>query len=78
MSCPEMVELVSDYLEGVLDADVARRFEAHLQLCNGCVTYVEQLRETVAATGHLAEDAIDPVVMDRLLAAFRGFDDPAA
>ena len=71
MSCPEMVELVSDYLEGVLPPDVVGSFEHHLTLCPGCTTYVAQLRETVAATRRLDEHDVDPETMDRLLDAFR-------
>jgi anti-sigma factor RsiW len=75
MSCPEMVELVSDYLEGVLPAALRETFEHHLELCDGCTTYVAQLRETVAATGRLSEDDVDSTVMDRLVAAFADWRD---
>lgn len=73
-----MVELVSDYLEGALPGDVARDFEAHLELCPGCVTYLDQLRETVASTGHLAEEAVAPEVVEELLVAFRDWRDRSA
>ena len=73
MSCPEMVELVSDYLDGVLPVDVVEDFEHHLTLCSGCVNYVDQLRETVAATGRLREEDVAPEVMERLLEAFAGW-----
>jgi anti-sigma factor RsiW len=78
MSCPEMVELVSDYLEGLLPAGVVESFEHHLELCDGCTTYVAQLRETMVATGRLHEDDVDPEAMDRLLVAFRDWRDTPA
>jgi anti-sigma factor RsiW len=69
--CREMVELVTEYLEGTLPADVRRRFEAHLGRCDGCTEYLAQLRKQIAMSRRLSEDALDPVYRDRLLAAFR-------
>ncbi len=71
MSCKELVELVTDYLEGWLPAGERRRFEAHLGGCPGCATYVEQIRETIRLTGRLREDDLAAPVRDSLLAAFR-------
>ena len=73
--CRELVELVTDYLEGRLPARTRRRFERHLAKCEGCTAYVEQLRQTVAATGILRVEDLDPELRDRLLAAFRGWHD---
>jgi len=73
IDCDELVEVVTDYLEGTLDADTRRRFTEHLELCDGCDTYVEQMRETVRVTGTLAEDDLQPDMRDKLLAAFRGW-----
>jgi anti-sigma factor RsiW len=74
MSCKEFVELVTDYLENALSADERQRFEEHLALCPGCVTYVEQIRQTVATTGALREESLAPVARDKLLAAFRDWN----
>jgi anti-sigma factor RsiW len=71
LTCKELVELVTDYLEGKLPARDRRRFERHLGDCGGCTNYVEQMRTTIAATGRLSEDSISPDVRDELLAAFR-------
>jgi anti-sigma factor RsiW len=73
IDCDELVEVVTDYLEGTLDADTRRRFTEHLELCDGCDTYVEQMRETVRVTGTLAEGDLRPDMRDKLLAAFRGW-----
>ncbi len=47
------------------------RFEAHLELCEYCVTYVEQMRLTIATLGRLSEESIPQPARDELLAAFR-------
>ena len=71
MSCKELVELVTDYLEGTLSPADQGRFELHLSDCEGCGLYIDQMRLTIKAVGQLTEDSIDPVVKDELLAAFR-------
>lgn len=71
MTCREVVELVTDYLEGALDSGEARQFELHLGTCEGCARYVEQMRHTIAAVGRLRDDAMPAQTHDRLLAAFR-------
>ena len=71
--CREMVELMTEYLEGTLNADARERFETHLRGCEGCTEYLAQLRAQIAMSRRLSEDALDPVYRDRLLAAFRGW-----
>jgi len=76
LSCAELVELVTDYLEGALTARDRLRFEEHLADCEGCSTYLEQMRTTIVAAGRLREEQLDPQVRDELLAAFRGWSSP--
>jgi anti-sigma factor RsiW len=71
LPCQELVELVTGHLEGRLAPMEQRRFEAHLALCRGCRTYLEQMRQTVRALGRLPEESIEPGARDRLLATFR-------
>ena len=71
--CVEVVELVSDYLDGNLDPETERRVAAHLELCPPCVTYVEQVRQTVASLGHLPNDALPEPAVAELETAFRAF-----
>lgn len=71
VTCAEVVELVTDYLERSLPSDEAEVFEQHLNFCDGCVTYVEQMRATVATVGRVREEDVPPEVKDRLMAAFR-------
>jgi predicted anti-sigma-YlaC factor YlaD len=51
LPCQDLVEVVTDYLEGALSEIDQRRFEEHLEICERCVAYVEQIRVTIAATG---------------------------
>ena len=71
LSCQELVELVTDYLEGALDERDVRAFEGHLAGCDGCTEYVEQLRTTIRITGTLSPDDLEPEVESELLQAFR-------
>ncbi len=71
MSCNELVELVTDYLEMSLPEADMERFEAHLEECEACVTYVEQIRESVAVVGTLSEETLPEGAADVLLAEFR-------
>ena len=69
--CQEMVELVTDYLEGALSWRERRRFERHIAGCDGCRTYLEQMRQTLRVLGRLDEETISPEARDALLHAFR-------
>jgi anti-sigma factor RsiW len=71
ISCQEVVELVTDYLEGALSPSDVARFEHHLTICDGCAYYVDQIRMTVEAVGRIGEDDVPPEIRDGLLAAFR-------
>ena len=71
VNCSEVVELVSDYLERSLPPDEAALFEQHLNFCEGCGWYVDQLRATIATVGRIEEADVPPAVRDRLLTAFR-------
>jgi anti-sigma factor RsiW len=74
ISCRELVELVTAYLDGALPADVVVRMDAHLELCPPCVEYVEQVRATtrLAAAAATSELELRPD-RDALLSAFREF-----
>jgi anti-sigma factor RsiW len=72
-ACNELVELVTDYLEERLPQSEVERLEAHLATCDGCRNYVDQMRETIDALGHLPEEPLAPEVREELLDAFRGW-----
>jgi anti-sigma factor RsiW len=71
MTCQELVELVTEYLEGRLPADKLAAFEEHLKGCNGCNRYIEQIRITIQAVGTLTENDITPVAQQKLLHVFQ-------
>jgi anti-sigma factor RsiW len=74
LSCRDIVELVTDYIEDALPAEERRRFEHHLTYCPGCVTYVAQIRETIRVTGQLPrEEPLAPALRERLLSQFRSW-----
>ena len=73
LSCQELVELVTDYLEDALPAEERARFDAHLAECPGCHRYLEQMRATIATAGRLRESDLPPELEDRLLGAFRNW-----
>jgi anti-sigma factor RsiW len=53
LACRELVELVTEYLDGALDVSARARLDAHLAECGGCERYLEQLRQTVRVAGLL-------------------------
>jgi anti-sigma factor RsiW len=74
MDCNELVELVTAYLDGSLDAETRERFDLHLLECDGCENYLQQFRVTVRALGSVGDEDIAPEFRDRLLNAFRNWD----
>ena len=71
LTCRELVELVTDYLEGALSPGDRDRFEQHVILCDGCAFHLDQMRTTIAVTGSLTEDSVTPEAQGRLLRVFR-------
>jgi anti-sigma factor RsiW len=73
LSCQELVELVTDYLEGALSPVDRRRFEEHIAGCENCTRYLEQLRQTIRITGTITTDDLSPEMQSELLSAFRAW-----
>jgi anti-sigma factor RsiW len=73
MTCRELVEVITEYLEGTLRSDARERFEAHLTECPYCVNYLEQMRVTIEALGDLQEESLDKETREGLVEAFRGW-----
>lgn len=73
MSCKDLVELVTDYLEDALSPTDRQRFDLHIGKCDWCKLYIDQIRLTIKAAGKLTEDSIEPRVKEELLAVFRGW-----
>ena len=71
MTCQELVELVTDYLEGTMPGSERERFDEHLGACPYCVTYLDQMRQVIATLGRLDGESLSPEAQDALLSAFR-------
>jgi predicted anti-sigma-YlaC factor YlaD len=74
LACIEFVEFVTDYVEGVMSEDDARRVEAHLAECDGCEEYLEQVLTTITLSGRLTVTDVEtmrPDARESLMAAFR-------
>jgi hypothetical protein len=70
--CQEIVEWVTDFLEGALSADRHRLFLEHLADCEPCSLYVEQIKITKATLGAVVDEDLSPAAWDALRAAFSG------
>ena len=73
MTCAELVELVTAFLEGALAPDTERRFVEHLAICDGCETYLDQMRRTITEVGRVEPGSLSDETRDHLLDAFRTF-----
>jgi anti-sigma factor RsiW len=71
LTCKELVELVTEYLEGTLPVADRARFDAHLKNCGGCTAYVQQMRQTIRLVGKLSEETLDPHTKEEMLLVFR-------
>ncbi len=71
MACQELVEVITDYLEGTLPELDRERFETHLASCAACQEYLEQMQALVRLTGKLTARSLEPATVDSLLSAFR-------
>jgi predicted anti-sigma-YlaC factor YlaD len=73
ITCKELVEIVTDYLEGRMAAEQRVLFEEHVAFCSWCQTYLDQMRETIRLTGALTEEDLSPETKETLLDAFRNW-----
>jgi anti-sigma factor RsiW len=73
LSCQEIVELVTDYVEQALPEAERARFDAHLEICEGCRSYVVQMEKTIRRVGRLDPQALSPEARQGLLTAFRNW-----
>jgi anti-sigma factor RsiW len=71
--CQEMVELITDYLEGALTRSQRKRFEAHLAGCEHCTEYLRQMRVTIRLTGRLRAEDLTPAMREELTELYRSW-----
>ena len=70
-TCREVVELATEYVEGELTPEQATAFELHLNFCDGCSTFIDQIRETAATARRLSEEHVPVELREKLIEAFR-------
>jgi anti-sigma factor RsiW len=73
IDCQGVVELVTEYLEGSLPPDLTSEVEAHLDLCPGCQTFLDQMRRTIEELGRVPVESLSEPARAELLSAFRTF-----
>jgi len=69
--CQEFVEVITDYLEGAMDAELSASFEQHLAGCPHCTAYLEQMRAIIRVSGTIRAEALTPEFQAGLVAAFQ-------
>jgi predicted anti-sigma-YlaC factor YlaD len=73
ITCRELVELVTEYLEGAMELAERERLEAHLARCRPCRGYLDQMRQTIKSVGQLSEESVTPEAQEDLLGVFRAW-----
>jgi len=73
LSCQQVVELVTDYLENVLLPEMRKRLEDHVAECPGCAIYIDHVRQTISMLHHLAQEPVFPATKQELLEIFRNW-----
>ena len=70
MTCQDVVELVTAYLERTMPDEERARFEAHLAVCAGCDVYVRQMQRTVELLGSASTASVSQRARQRLMDTF--------
>lgn len=73
MTCEELTELVTDYMERRLSLWETIRFQFHLGLCGPCREYLGQMESTRATLGHVEPIPMAEPVRDEMLSRFRSW-----
>jgi predicted anti-sigma-YlaC factor YlaD len=71
MTCKELVELVTAYLDGALDTETEAHLVDHLAMCEGCEEYLDQFRQTICALGDLPAETLPGDMRSALLKVIR-------
>lgn len=72
LSCQDVTELVTDYLEHRLSVRGWLSFQMHVGMCRHCRAYLRQMRLTVATLGSVPAEPIPADVREELLRRFNG------
>jgi hypothetical protein len=71
LTCKELTEPITEYLEGHLSVRQWVRFQVHVGICWHCRAYLRQMKMTIRALGQIAEDRVSPELCEELLVRFR-------
>lgn len=75
LSCIDVTDMVTDYLEAELDAGLRVQFEQHVVVCPPCRAHLSQMRQTRTALRCVPEEPLSPELELALLGAFRAWRD---
>ena len=64
MTCHELIEFLSAYVDGELSEDVRFRFDAHVAACPECSAYLKSYEATVKLAKTAVGGSDDPVPAD--------------
>lgn len=73
LTCKQLVETITDYLEGKLSPAERAQFEQHLATCQGCTNYLAQMQKTLTLAGSLSAESLPPDSKQALLTLFKGW-----
>lgn len=73
LTCQELVELVTDYLEAYLSPEARQLFERHIAECESCEVYLDQMRRTIALLGQPSAEQLAEAERAELLILFRSW-----
>ena len=71
LSCKELTELATDYLEKDLPWRERLRVQVHLSMCRHCRRYLDQMRMVIALLRGLPREPVPPNLLEKLLPQFR-------
>jgi hypothetical protein len=76
LPCQELVEIITDYLEGIMPLEEQIRFDRHVGSCGGCATYLRQMQCAIRVMERLRPvPDVAPETWHHPLHAFRGIKD---
>ena len=71
VSCIELSELTTDYLEEDLPWRERLRVQVHLWMCRHCRRYLDQMRKVIGLLRRLPTEPVPPKLVEKLLPQFR-------
>jgi anti-sigma factor (TIGR02949 family) len=74
MICQELVEVLTEYLDGTLGAHDRARLEAHLAVCDDCQAYLDEFKATIALADRAKDEKLPQDLRNNLMKAFRAHD----